>query len=58
MALPQIPECSVEQRDDGTYLITHNLSGDKAEADTLEQVEIQAIILRCAAAYKVGIEAP
>jgi hypothetical protein len=50
MALPQIPECSAELRDDGTYVVTHLGTGDTEIARTEEQLTNAGVILRCAAA--------
>lgn len=49
--IPSIPECSVEYRD-GLFHLTHRATRKTATAETLEQVELQGMHLRIAAALQ------
>ncbi|MFE3452353.1 hypothetical protein ACFXJ8_25865 [Nonomuraea sp. NPDC059194] len=51
MTLPQVPECSVTRRTDGTYELTHVESGETATARNHEHAHIQGAILRILSSY-------
>lgn len=54
----EIVGCDVELADGGGYLITHKGSQDTAIADTVEQAEIEGIILRVSASWQRRSEIP
>jgi hypothetical protein len=54
----EIVGCDVELADGGGYLITHKGSRDTAIADTVEQAEIEGIVLRGSASWQNRSEIP
>jgi hypothetical protein len=53
----EIVGCDVELADGG-YMLTCKASGDTAIADTVEQAEIEGIVLRVAASWRNEREIP